>query len=82
METFQAAHTVSDNASIVGAEDLKNVIARRKSWECGFNRCMGFWSKGVLAETLTSVTKQRSANLVLGLRGIDGKRFFCKATPA
>ena len=35
------------------------------SWGRGFNWRMGFWAKGVLAEALKSVTKQRSANLVI-----------------
>ena len=64
-EAFQAAHAVVDKESVVVAEDLTSVIARQKSWGRGFSRCMGFWAKGVLAEALESVTKQRSANLVL-----------------
>jgi len=64
-EAFKAAHAVVDKASVVGSEDLTSVIARKKSWGRGFNRRMGFWAKGVLAEALESVTKQRSASLVL-----------------
>lgn len=64
-QAFKAAHAVVDKASVVGSEDLTSVIARKKSWGPGFNRRMGFWAKGVLAEALVSVTKQRSAGLVL-----------------
>lgn len=64
-EAFRAAHVVVDKASVVGAEDLTSVISRKKSWGRGFNRRMGFWAKGVLAEALQSVTEQRSASLVL-----------------
>lgn len=64
-EAFRAAHAVVDKASVVGAEDLTSVISRKKSWGRGFNRRMGFWAKGALAEALQSVTEQRSASLVL-----------------
>ena len=64
-EAFKAAHAVVDKASVVGAEDLTSVISRTKSWGRGFNRRMGFWAKGVVAEALESVTLQRSASLVL-----------------
>lgn len=64
-EAFRAAHAVVDKASVVGAEDLTSVISRKKSWGRDFNRRMGFWAKGVLAEALQSVTEQRSASLVL-----------------
>jgi transposase len=64
-EAFKAAHAVVDKASVVGAEDLTSVISRTKSWGRGFNRRMGFWAKGILAEALETVTSQRSASLVL-----------------
>jgi transposase len=64
-EAFKAAHAVVDKAAVVGAEDLTSVISRTKSWGRGFNRRMGMWAKGVLAEALESVTSQRSASLVL-----------------
>jgi hypothetical protein len=60
---FKAAHTIVDKASSVGAEDLTSPIAKKQPWK-GFNRRMGFWAKGVLAEALESVTTQRGACLV------------------
>jgi len=60
---FKAAHTIVDKASSVGAEDLTSPIAKKQPWK-GFNRRMGFWAKGVLAEALESVTIQRGACLV------------------
>jgi transposase len=60
---FKAAHTIVDKAASVGAEDLTSPIARKQPWK-GFNRRMGFWAKGVLAEALESVSKQRGACLV------------------
>jgi hypothetical protein len=60
---FQAAHTIVDKAAAIGAEDLTSPIARKQPWK-GFNRRMGFWAKGVLAEALESVSQQRGACLV------------------
>lgn len=64
-EAFKAAHAVMDKASAVGAEDLTSVISRTKPWGRGFNRKMGSWAKGVLAEALEAVAKQRSVKLKL-----------------
>jgi hypothetical protein len=64
-EAFKAAHAVVDKASTVGSEDLTSRFNRKKSWGRGFNRRMGMWAKGVLAEALASVTQQRSAGHVL-----------------
>jgi hypothetical protein len=60
---FKAAHSIVDKAVTIGAEDLTSPIARRTPWK-GFNRRMGFWAKGVLAEALGNVTEQRGACLV------------------
>jgi hypothetical protein len=60
---FKAAHVLVDKAATIGAEDLTSPIARRTPWK-GYNRRMGFWAKGVLAEALESVTEQRGACLV------------------
>ena len=60
---FKAAHAVVDKAATIGAEDLTSPIARKKPWK-GYNRRMSFWAKGVLAEALESVSKQREACLV------------------
>ena len=60
---FKAAHAIVDKAASVGAEDLTSPIAKKQPWK-GYNRRMGFWAKGVLAEALESVTEQRGACLV------------------
>lgn len=60
---FKAAHGIVDIADTVAAEDLASPIARKKPWK-GYNRRMSFWAKGVLAEALESVSKQREACLV------------------
>ena len=60
---FKAAHGIADIAATIGAEDLTSPIARKQAWK-GFNRRMSFWAKGVLAEALESVSKQRGASLV------------------
>jgi hypothetical protein len=60
---FKAAHAVVDKAETIGAEDLTSPIAKKQPWK-GYNRRMGFWAKGVLAEALESVTEQRGACLV------------------
>jgi hypothetical protein len=60
---FKAAHAIVDKAATVAAEDLTSPIARKHPWK-GFNRRMSYWAKGVLAEALESVSKQRGACLV------------------
>jgi len=61
---YKAAHSIVDKAGLIVSEDLSSPIASKKPWK-KFNRRMGSWAKGVLAEALTSVTQQRSANHVL-----------------
>jgi hypothetical protein len=88
---FKAVHAVVDKAAIVGSEDLTSPIARKKPWK-GFNRRMGFWAKGVLAEALETITEHRHARHVLvnaaytsqtdpQTRGLTGRRegdlFYC-----
>jgi transposase len=90
-DAFKAVHAVVDKANIVGSEDLTSPIARKKPWK-GFNRRMGFWAKGVLAEALETVTEHRHAKHVLvnsaytsqtdpQTRGLTGRRdgdlFYC-----
>ena len=62
---FKAAHAVVDIAQTVVAEDLTSVIANKHPQWKTFNRRMGMWAKGILAEALDSVTKQRGASLAL-----------------
>ena len=65
VEAYKAVHAVVNKAAVVASEDLTAVFNRSKPWGRGFNRRMGFWAKGVLAEALESVTAQRSASHVL-----------------
>ena len=57
---FQAAHTIVDKAAVVVSEDLTAPIAKKQAWK-RYNRRMGAWAKGVLAEALDSVGTQRQA---------------------
>jgi hypothetical protein len=61
---FKATHTVVDKASTVGAEALTAPMAGRKFGK-NMNRRLTAWTKGVIAEALETVTKRRSATLVL-----------------
>lgn len=62
---FKAAHKLVDKAHTIAAEDLSKPFSSKKRRGKKFNRKMGMWAKGLLAEALASTTKQRSANLVL-----------------
>ena len=64
-EAYKAVHAVVNKAAVVASEDLTAAFNRSKPWGRGFNRRMGSWAKGVLAEALESVTAQRSAGHVL-----------------
>lgn len=57
---FKAAHSIVDKAALVVSEDLTSPIASKQQWR-GFNRRMGMWAKGSLADALDSVCKQREA---------------------
>lgn len=57
---FKAAHSIVDKAALVVSEDLTSPIAAKQQWR-GFNRRMGMWAKGTLADALDSVCKQRDA---------------------
>ena len=61
---FKAAHSIVDKAETVASEDLTSPMAKKKPWK-KFNRRMSGWAKGVLAEAIDSVCKQRSASHVL-----------------
>jgi hypothetical protein len=61
---FESAHAVVDKAAVVVSEDLSSPIASKVQWK-RYNRRMGAWAKGVLAESLDSVCTQRKASHVL-----------------
>jgi hypothetical protein len=61
---FESAHAVVDKAAVVVSEDLSSPIASKVQWK-KYNRRMSAWAKGVLAESLDSVCKQRKASHVL-----------------
>lgn len=57
---FTAAHSLVDKAKVIAAEDLTIPIGKKQQWK-KFNRRMSAWTKGMLAEALNSVSKQRDA---------------------
>ncbi len=61
---FQSAHTLVNKAAVVASEDLTSPIAKKQQWK-RFNRRMGSWAKGALADALDSVCTQRKAKHVL-----------------
>ena len=61
---YQSAHSIVDKAALVVSEDLTSPIAKKQQWK-RYNRRMSSWAKGVLAEALDSVCKQRDAEHVL-----------------
>lgn len=61
---FKSAHAVVDKASTVAAEDLTAPMSGKKFGK-NMNRRLTSWTKGVIAESLETVTKRRSATLVL-----------------
>lgn len=61
---FDAAHAVVDKASTIAAEDLTAPMAGKKFGK-NMNRRLTSWTKGTIAKALETVTKRRSATLVL-----------------
>lgn len=61
---FKATHAVIDKAGVIVCEDLTKPI-RGKSYGKNQNRRLASWVKGVMAESLTSVSQRRGASLVL-----------------
>jgi hypothetical protein len=61
---YQSMHSIVDKAGTVVSEDLTSEIAKRQNWK-RYNRRMGSWAKGVLAQASEEVTKQRKANHIL-----------------
>jgi IS605 OrfB family transposase len=64
-ETFTAVHAVVDKAATVVAEDLTKTFAGRKPPGRNMNRRIAAWTKGVIAEALTSISERRGSALVL-----------------
>jgi IS605 OrfB family transposase len=66
-EVFQAVHKVVDKASVIVAEDLTSPISssKKKSYGRNMNRRLSAWTKGVIAEALSSVSQRRSSTLAL-----------------
>lgn len=62
--SYQAAHSIVDKAALVVSEDLTAPIAKKWQWK-RFNRRMSGWAKGVLAEAIDSVCKQRYTEQIL-----------------
>jgi hypothetical protein len=58
---YQSAHTVVDKAGFVVSEDLSSPISSSKVQWRQYNRRMSGWAKGVLAQSLEEVCKQRGA---------------------
>lgn len=61
---FKAAHAVVDKSSTIAAEDLTAPMAGKKYGK-SMNRRLTSWTKGVIAESLETATKRRSATLVI-----------------
>ena len=61
---YQAAHSIVDKAAVVGSEDLTSPVRGKVQWK-KFNRRMGGWAKGVLAQALDEVCMQRGATHVV-----------------
>lgn len=62
---FTAAHQVIDHANHVVAEDLTKPFAARHKLGRNANRRLNQWTKGTLAEALSSVSERRSSALTL-----------------
>lgn len=58
---FKAVHSIVDKAAVVVSEDLTDPIAKKRPWK-KFNRRMSTWAKGLLAQALETVCKQRGVD--------------------
>ena len=63
-EVFKATHAVVDKASTIATEDLTAPMSGRKFGK-NMNRRLSAWTKGTIADALETVTKRRSATLIL-----------------
>jgi len=64
-KVFKAAHAVVDKAAVVVAEDLTSPIPSKRSYGRNMNRRLSAWTKGVIAESLDSVSQRRGSTLAL-----------------
>ena len=62
---FKSVHRIVDLAQTVVAEDLSSPFSKKNERWKRYNRRMSMWAKGVLAQSLNEVCKQRGAKLVL-----------------
>jgi IS605 OrfB family transposase len=63
--TFEAVHAVTDNASVIVAEDLTRTFTSRRNLGKNTSRRLAAWTKGLTAEALASVPERRGSALVL-----------------
>ncbi len=61
----QAAHTVVDKAGTIACEDLSASMKSAKYRHRDTNRRLNGWVKGVMADTLTSISRRRGSALAL-----------------
>ena len=61
----QAAHTVVDKAGTIACEDLSARMKSAKYRHKDTNRRLNGWVKGVMADTLTSISRRRGSALAL-----------------
>ncbi len=60
-----AAHRVVDRASTIACEDLTAPMSSSKYRHRDTNRRLSGWVKGIMADTLTSISRRRGSALVL-----------------
>ena len=61
----QAAHTVVDKAGTIACEDLSAPMKSARYRHRDTNRRLNGWVKGVMADTLTSISRRRGSALAL-----------------
>ena len=61
----QAAHSVVDRASTIACEDLTAPMKSAKVMHRDTQRRLSGWARGVMADTLTSISRRRGSALVL-----------------
>lgn len=59
---FDAAHAVADKSKTIVVEDLTSVIPKKHNWK-QFNRQMNQWTKRLITEALTTVSRLRGSEL-------------------
>ncbi len=61
----RAAHRVVDRAGTIACEDLTAPMKSAKIMHKGTKRHLAAWTKGLMADTLTSISRRRGSALVL-----------------